>query len=44
MKIHDTFHVSLLMRAAPGSPLALAVNVEPLDVKQEFEVEVILDY
>ena len=44
MKIHDIFHMSLLTKAPPGSPLALVVNVEPLDIKQEFEVEAILDY
>ena len=38
------FYISLLIRAPPGSPLAPAVDIEPLDVKQEFEVEVILDY
>ena len=44
MKIYDMFYISLLTKALPGSPLVLAVDVEPLDLKQEFEVEVILDY
>ena len=44
MKIYDIFHVSLLIKAPSGSLPALAVNIEPLDLKQEFEVEVILDY
>ena len=43
MKIHDTFHVSLLTKAPPGSPPAPAVDAEPLDAKQDFEVEAILD-
>ena len=38
------FHISLLTKALLGSPLVLAVNTEPLDVKQEFEIEAILDY
>ena len=44
MKIYDMFYMSLLTKAPLGSPPALTVNTEPLDVKQEFEVEVILDY
>ena len=38
------FYVSLLIKALPGLLLALVVNIELLDTKQEFEVEVILDY
>ena len=44
MKIYNIFHMSLLIKALPGSSLVLVVNIEPLDSKQEFEVEVILDY
>ena len=43
MKIHNTFYVSLLTKAPPGSPLVPAVNIEPLDTKREFEVEAMLD-
>ena len=38
------FYISLLIKAPLGLLLALVVNIELLDVKQEFEVEVILDY
>ena len=44
MKIYNMFYISLLTKASPGSPLVLVVDIELLDVKQEFEVEVILDY
>ena len=44
MKIYNTFHISLLTKVLLGSLPVLVVNVEPLDLKQEFEVEVILDY
>ena len=44
MKIYNTFHISLLIKVLLGLPLVLAVNIEPLDLKQEFEVEAILDY
>ena len=38
------FYMSLLTRVLLGSLLALVVNIELLDLKQEFKVEVILDY
>ena len=38
------FYISLLIRVSLGSLLVLVVNIELLDIKQEFKVEVILDY
>ena len=38
------FYISLLTKVSLGSPPILVVDIEPLDLKQEFEVEVILDY
>ena len=38
------FYISLLTKVLLGSLLVLAVDIELLDMKQEFEVEVILDY
>ena len=38
------FYMSLLIRVLLGLLLVLVVNIELLDLKQEFEVEVILDY
>ena len=38
------FYISLLIKALLGSLLVLVVNIELLDIKQEFKVEVILDY
>ena len=44
MKIYNIFHMFLLTKAPLGSLLVLVVDIELLDTKQEFEVEVILDY
>ena len=44
MKIYNIFYISLLIKVLLGSLLVLVVNIEPLDIKQEFEVKVILDY
>ena len=38
------FYMSLLTKVLLGLLLVLTVNIELLDLKQEFEVEVILDY
>ena len=38
------FYMSLLIRVLLGLLLVLVVNIELLDLKQEFKVEVILDY
>ena len=36
--------MSFLIRVLLGLSLVLVVDIELLDIKQEFEVEVILDY
>ena len=38
------FYISFLTKVLLGLLLALVVNIELLDIKQEFEIEVILDY
>ena len=38
------FYISFLTKVLLGLLLVLVVNIELLDLKQEFEVEVILDY
>ena len=44
MKIYNIFYISFLIKVLLGSLLVLVVNIELLDLKQEFKVEVILDY
>ena len=38
------FYISLLIKVLLGSLLLLVVNIKLLDIKQEFKIEVILDY
>ena len=38
------FYISLLIKVLLGSLLVPVVDIELLDVRQDFKVEVILDY
>jgi hypothetical protein len=43
MNIHPVFHISLLEPAPPGAPNAPYIEIEPVNLNAEYEVEEILD-
>lgn len=43
IRIHPVFHISLLEPAPPNAPKASFINIEPINLDAEYEVENILD-
>jgi hypothetical protein len=44
MRIHPVFHVSLLERADPDTPINHAVELDPTTLEELYEVEAVLDH
>jgi transposase InsO family protein len=44
MRIHPVFHVSLLEKADPETPINHAVELDPTTLEQLYEVEAVLDH
>jgi len=43
MNIYPVFHISLLESAPPGVPAAPIMEIDPINLNAEYEVEAILD-
>ena len=44
IRIHDIFHVLLLKKVSPNTPLVLFIEVDQLDPKEEQDIDKLLDY